>query len=167
MPVLVNRIKQLVDGGEPRQAWPQSWHWNWRTKMDHISGLLAFRTFALTCEGKVQGLMQINTAKNLCRLPAQAGKHLAYVDYVETAPWNRVTVVGQPRFGGVGVVMVRAAIEVSRDEGFHGRIGLHSLPQSESFYADVCGMSDLGLDGTKENLRYFEMTSEQSTAFSS
>ena len=166
MPVLIRRVKELVDQGEPRQAWPQSWHWDWRAKMDRINGLLAFRTFALLCQGEVQGLMQINTARNVCRLPVQAGKHLAYVDYVETAPWNRRTIVAEPRFGGVGVVMIRVAIEISQDEGFHGRVGLHSLPQSESFYSAACGMTDLGIDGTKENLRYFEMTSEQATEFS-
>ncbi|WP_077374449.1 hypothetical protein [Mesorhizobium prunaredense] len=167
MPILFKRVQQLIGQGQPRQDWPQSWHWNWRAKMDRINGLLAFRTLALVCEGRTQGLMQINTAKNVCRLPEQVGKHLAYVDYVETAPWNRSTVVPQPRFGGVGVVMIRAAIEVSQEEGFRGRIGLHSLPQSAGFYERACGMSDLGIDGTKENLRYFEMTSEHAALFSS
>ncbi|SIT53919.1 conserved hypothetical protein [Mesorhizobium prunaredense] len=63
--------------------------------------------------------------------------------------------------------MIRAAIEVSQEEGFRGRIGLHSLPQSAGFYERACGMSDLGIDGTKENLRYFEMTSEHAALFSS
>ena len=165
MPVLFKRMKQRVDQGRPRADWPQSWHWNWRAKMDRIKGLLAFRTFALMCDGELQGLMQVNTAKNVCRLPGQTGKHLAYVDYVESAPWNRAEIVAEPRFKGVGVVMIRAAIEVSREEGFQGRIGLHSLPRSEPFYVQ-CGMSDLGIDGTYENLRYFEMTPEQAATFS-
>ena len=164
MPVLLKRLVNLVGQHRPRTEWPQSFHWNWRDKMDRIRGLLAFRTFALMCEGKLQGLMQINTA-HVCRLPGQTGKHLAYVDYVESAPWNRHEIVADPRFAGVGTVMIRAAIEVSREEGFQGRIGLHSLPQSEPFY-DRCGMSNLGIDGNHENLKYFEMTPEQATAFS-
>ncbi|WP_214648283.1 GNAT family N-acetyltransferase [Novosphingobium aerophilum] len=164
MPVLFQRVKQLVDQGQSTSDWPQSWHWNWRRKMDRIQGLLAFRTFALICEGDLQGLMQVNTA-GVCRLSEQADKHLTYVDYVETAPWNRTEIVPNARFKGVGLTMMRAAIEVSHEEGFHGRIGLHSLPRAEPFYAR-CGLSDLGIDGTCENLRYFEMTAAQAAAFS-
>jgi hypothetical protein len=165
MPVLLRRLQQLVDQGAPRTDWPQSFHWDWRSKMDRIRGLLAFRTLALVCEGQLQGLMQVNTA-SVCRMPEQAGKHLSYIDYVESAPWNRQEIVTAPRFKGVGITMIRAAIEISNDEGFQGRIGLHSLPRSESFYLK-CGMSDLGVDGTYENLRYFEMTPAQALAFSS
>ncbi|MBZ9764802.1 GNAT family N-acetyltransferase [Mesorhizobium sp. CA8] len=165
IPQIINHIRQLIDQGQPRQTWPQSWHWNWRDKVDRINGLLAFQTFAIMCEGQLQGLMQMNSARSLCRLPEQAGKHLAYVDYVETAPWNRPNIASKPRYRGVGITMIRAAIEHSRDLGFHGRIGLHSLPQSETFYAN-CGMTDLGIDGTYENLRYFEMTSSQADALS-
>ncbi len=163
MPILLRRLRELVGQKEPL---PENRHWVWREKVARIQGLLAFRTFAVVCEGQTQGLMQVNTAVT-CRLPGQVGKELAYVDYVESAPWNRASIVQQPRFGGVGTTLIRAAIEVSLEEGFHGRIGLHSLPQSEAFYAQVCEMTDLGVDGTYENLRYFEMTPAQATSFSS
>jgi hypothetical protein len=162
MPVLLRRLRELVD---QRQPLPENRHWVWREKVARIQGLLAYRTFAIVCEGQTQGLMQINTAVT-SRLPGQVGKQLAYVDYLETAPWNRATIVEQPRFGLVGSVLIRAAIEVSLEEEFHGRIGLHSLPQSEAFYAKSCGMTDLGIDGTYENLRYFEMTPDQAVSFS-
>ena len=163
MPILLRRLRELVGQNQPL---PENRHWVWREKVARIQGLLAFRTFAIVCEGQTQGLMQINTAVT-CRLSGQVGKELAYVDYVESAPWNRLSIVQQPRFGGVGTALIRAAIEVSLEEGFHGRIGLHSLPQSEGFYARVCEMTDLGVDGTYENLRYFEMTPEQAASFSS
>jgi hypothetical protein len=41
------------------------------------------------------------------------------------------------------------------EEGFRGRIGLHALPQAETFYARNCGMTDLGNDMRKEGLRIF------------
>ena len=50
-------------------------------------------------------------------------------------------------------------------EGFKGRIGLHSLPQSNNFYANKVGMTDMGQDEEYQNLRYFEMTPEQAEAF--
>lgn len=162
MPVLLRRLRELVG---QRQPLPENRHWVWREKVARIQGLLAYRTFAIVCEGQTQGLMQINTAVT-CRLPGQVGKQLAYVDYLESAPWNRPSIVQQPHFGGVGTALIRAAIEASREEEFHGRIGLHSLPQSENFYRQVCEMTDLGIDGTYENLKYFEMTPEQAASFS-
>lgn len=165
-PVTNAKIRELMAQGTSPADWPEGWHWQWRDKMTAIRGLLAFHTFALRCEGKLQGLMQLNTARYRGRVSEQAGKDLVYVDYVETAPWNRKAIVAEPRFGGVGTIMIRAAIEVSRDQEFRGRIGLHSLPSAETFYADICGMTDGGLDGTYEGLRYFEMTSAQADAFS-
>lgn len=41
--------------------------------------------------------------------------------------------------------------------------GLHSLPQANGFYANTCGMTDLGPG--YDNLRYFEMTPEQAQVF--
>jgi len=165
-PLTVAKIREMMARGISPADWPENWHWQWRDKVNAISGLLAFQTFALRCEGKLQGLMQLNTSRYRCRVPEQAGKDLVYIDYVETAPWNRRAIVDAPRFGGVGTIMIRAAIEVSRDQEFRGRIGLHSLPSAEAFYAKACGMTDLGLDGTYEGLRYFEMTSVQADAFS-
>lgn len=167
MPLIKARVMELIGQNEPRQNWPQSWHWNWRDKMSKVSGLLACETCALVYNGELQGLMQVNTAKARCRITEQVGKHLAYVDYVETAPWNRATMVAQPKFGGVGLNLIRAAIAISQEQGFQGRIGLHSLPQSEAFYANVCGMTDLGVDASTESLKYFEMTPAQAAAFSS
>jgi hypothetical protein len=65
----------------------------------------------------------------------------------------------------VGSVLMRAAIEFSHQEGFKGRVGLHSLPQSNGWYANACGMADLGTDPDYQNLRYFEMTPEIAEAF--
>ena len=70
-----------------------------------------------------------------------------------------------PIYRGVGSLLIAAAIQLSLDEGFKGRIGLHSLPQADAFYANTCGMSNLGPDPSYQNLSYFEMTAEQAQAF--
>ena len=46
--------------------------------------------------------------------------------------------------------------------GFDGRVGLHSLPQSESFYRR-CGMTEFWRDPEYQYLLYFEMPQSQST----
>jgi hypothetical protein len=59
-----------------------------------------------------------------------------------------------------------AVIQISQAEEFAGRTGLHSLPQSESWYRENCGMTDLGPDpNDRSKLRYFEMTAEQANKF--
>jgi hypothetical protein len=90
--------------------------------------------------------------------------NLVYVHFVEAAPWNR-TVLGKPRFRGVGSVLVGSAVEASLEAGYHGRIGLHSLRQADGFYRDSCGMTDLGPDSEYFNLRYFEMSDTQAIEF--
>ena len=145
----------------------QHGHWDWKGKVAYFSGQLSYQFFALECGGKTQGMMIVNTMKR-CRLPQQTNKHLVYVEYLETAPWNRRSVTRDPEYRGVGTVLIAAAIQLSTDEGNHGRIGLHALPQADTFYRDVCGMTDLGPDTSyspQHPLRYFEMTESQSAAF--
>ena len=146
----------------PKLHREESSHWNWRAKVGAIRGLLGNQSFAIECDGETQGLMIVSLLKT-CRSLHVKGKPLVYVDYLEAAPWNRQSLT-QPRFRGVGTVMLAAAIQLSRDEGFGGRIGLHSLPQSEAWYAK-CGMADLGHDRSYQNLKYFEMHEIQSSAF--
>jgi hypothetical protein len=64
-----------------------------------------------------------------------------------------------PRFGGIGVRLIEAAVRLSIDEGFQGRVGLHSLPQAEAFYRGPCRMACLGADASYQGLPYYEPTS--------
>lgn len=113
----------------------------------------------------MQGLMLVSNAGHPCRIEEQKGKEQIYVDFVATAPWNSPGLAASPRYGLVGRVLIATAVQLSLEEGFRGRLGLHSLPQAETFYANNCEMTDLGLDQKKEGLRYFEMTLTQAAAF--
>jgi hypothetical protein len=159
-PALAQTLHELALKGVP---WPENWHWNWELKVAHVSGLLGARTFCVVAEGTTQGLMSVDLTKS-ARLDSQRGKPLVYVDYLEAAPWNRQD-LGSARFRGVGTVLFTAALELSREEGFKGRVGLHSLPQADDFYSKACAMTDLDKDPDKHNLRYFEMTPEQAQAY--
>lgn len=165
MPIIERTISRLKKAGVPREKWPQDLHWEWDKKTDWSRHLLSLQRFSITCGGALQGLMLLNLTKLTARLPAQFGKDLAYVEYVSTAPWNRPEIVGTQQFYGVGRIMIRAAIEISRNEGFRGRIGLHALDQSSSFYGKICGMSQFGVDTDYYGLTYFEMTEAQAAAF--
>ena len=167
IPDLFKAVQRLHRAGVPRQAWPQSRHWDWRRKTAALTGMLAHPSFSIVCNGVTQGMMIVNNTTKRCRLEGQAGKNLVYVEYVENAPWNRKELFDPPRYRGVGSLLMRAAIETSRHEGFKGRIGLHSLPQADIFYAKTCGMTDMGMnhDLDYSPMHYFEMTQEQAEAF--
>lgn len=67
----------------------------------------------------------------------------------------------QQKYKGVGSTLVAVAMQLSIEEGFQGRIGLHSLPQSDDWYSQKMQMIDLRKDIDKQKLKYFEITSEK------
>lgn len=138
---------------------------DWKSKAGSIEGWLAKSSFSLMCQGMTQGMMIVDSASRRARLPDQHNKESIYIDYIEAAPWNR-QIPGNPqrRFQGVGRALMGQAILLSKNEGFEGRIGLHSVPGAERFY-ESCGMTRLGNDPKTLNLCYFEMTAQQADQF--
>ena len=166
---LENYLRRLADGGVTRQSldWPQSWHWDWRAKIDEVRGLLGHTGYSLVCRDVTQGLMRLDLASRMARLDSQAGKPLVYVDYLEIAPWNwSEPYADPPLYRGIGQVLIRTAIQRSFDEGFHGRVGLHSLPQAVPFY-ERCGFTNLGTDPSEYQgrLPYFEIATDEARTF--
>ena len=164
VPRMVEAVQRNIRRQLPREKWPEDLHWNWQNKIARRRELLGTRGLSLMCNKELQGLMIVDLTKG-AKLPNQRGKPIVYIEYLATAPWNRSQIVEQPVYCGVGRAMVLAAIKLSRSEEFRGRIGLHSLPQSEKFYLSKCGMTPVGKDPSKEQLLYFEMTEEQATQF--
>jgi hypothetical protein len=152
-------IYDEIRATKPHKDWPESGGWDWSQKLAKSAGFAAYRGFAVQCEGQLQGMMQVLIEHpNYPALDAAAkGKPLVYVDYLETAPWNQAW-HPKKRFGGVGTVLLMEAVELSKNEEFGGRVGLHSLPRSEAFYRNR-GMHDYGPDKRHSHqLRYFEFT---------
>jgi hypothetical protein len=143
---------------------PDDYQWDWRWKAQKWRPLLTMHSFAIVCENELQGLMLASDIKS-ARIQNQFGKALVYVELLATAPWNRSKIQKPKRFQGVGTVLIDAAIELSLELGFSGRIGLHSLPGAERFYQNDCGMTPLGQDAAYGDWMYFEMTENQAEAF--
>ena len=144
--------------GLPRDAEPEDSEWNWRANAKIWRRLATFRSFAVVCNGELQGLMVVRDTLNAAGMP------IIYVELLATAPWNRPEISRPPRYRGTGRVLIAAAVTLSRAEGYGGRIGLHSLPAAEPFYRNKCGMTDLGMDAAK-GMVYFEMSEAQANAF--
>jgi len=165
-PALKEYMRRLVAANVPMSQWPQSWHWDWSQKLAEVKGLLGHQSFCIICRNITQAMMRIDLAKKRGRIESQKGQHLVYIDYLEVAPWNwNEPYADPPLYRGAGSILLRAAIETSLQEGFKGRIALHSLPQSIPYY-ERCGMTNLGTDQNYGGrMPYFEMTPEQANLF--
>lgn len=160
---LDERRRQSVANGDTFTI-PEYGAWQWEEKVKLTAHLLAYASYGVECDGEIQGLMIVRTSEGLARLPEQALKPLLIVEYLAAAPWNVPWIVAEPRFRGVGTLLMGVAMQESEDLGFHGRIGLHSLRKAEGFY-ERKGMQCLGPDANKRGLKYYEMTAAQATEF--
>jgi hypothetical protein len=141
-------------------GWLENRHWNWTNKIERVErGELVLH--AVECAGAVQGLMA--TTSHSRRSVLSPGESLVYIDYIETAPWNIVAPDHPARFGGVGKVLIGDALYLSRELGFAGRVGLHSLSQAEGYYSRTCRMIRTGRDPAYHDLVYFEYTEAGAT----
>lgn len=164
-PVLWQAAAIMKLAGKPL---PRYKHWDWRTKSAAL-GRLDVSFYGIKCGGHLQGLMKVDTGTlERCRIDAQKGQDLVYVDYVETAPWNipeYMEALGREAlYSRVGVRLMKAAVQLSIDNELKGRIGLHSLQDADAFYRKI-GMTPLMRDPTKQNLLWFEFTPEAAQIF--
>lgn len=138
-------------------------HWDWIGKAQAARNMMGWETFAVECDGHTQGLMLLDLTR-FAKLDPHAGRELVYIELLASAPWNRHRTVPEPKYKGAGRILIATAISLSVDEGFEGRIGLHSLPLAESWYREEAGFTDVEFDHLKK-MRYFEMTAAQATSF--
>lgn len=167
-PVVTEAALQLAKAGAQPILVPRHFHWDWTRKEADLR-MLAISFYGLRSGGNLQGLMKLITVGYGGRLAEQAGKPVVYVDYLESAPWNikpLMNALGKsPLLGGIGTRLLEAAVQKSIEEGFKGRLALHSLPTSEQFYLKACGMTAVGRDPAKQNLLWLEFTAEQADRF--
>jgi hypothetical protein len=134
-------------------------HWDWRNKVDSVEAG-HHMLVAVECHGEVQGIMAVLRGPRHSR---HTNEPIVYIDYLESAPWNLKGFSTQPRFLGIGTVLIAEAVRLSLEAGFGGRVGLHSLPQAEEFYRTRCRMTELDADPHYFDLVYFEYTGQQAT----
>jgi len=160
VPVLRDITWRVKVGLKPVALRQEDSHWNWRSKLSSMKGKLAFKEYAIECNGLTQGLMLINIGLKYSRI--DISKPLVYVEYIQTAPWNRVKVQGYDSYKLVGSLLLLQAVGESCEEGFNGRIGLHALPKAEAFYRKI-GLQEFGTDTDHQGLAYFELEESTST----
>jgi hypothetical protein len=130
-------------------------HWDWNVKHKATASCLNYEKFALECEQVTQGLMMLELDFHRSRI--EPGQSIVYIDFLATAPWNRRSIQNPPVYKGVGSVFVQFATMRSHELEYHGRVGLHALPDAVAFYTKL-GMKNFGPDSEKQNLSYFELS---------
>jgi hypothetical protein len=165
LPLRQRVVRGLRDAGVPQENWPESSGWNWVRKSAALK-LMAIRGFGIRLEERWIGVSMINVAQFSAKLAPDQNKPLVYLEFIETAPdcWPEKIAGVAPKFAGCGAQMLRQVVFESVEEDFQGRVGLHSLDQSRSFY-ERHGMTFIEIDATKENLAYYEFTKETAAAF--
>jgi hypothetical protein len=137
--------------------------WDW-PNLANPSGLgLSKESFCIESGGEIQCVMLVSLTER-CRLKGQTNQHMVYVGYLAIAPWNRIQISQPIQLQGLGTILLGVAVNMSRDEGWYGRVGLHSLLQSEGFYTKK-GMTSLGADSAKNDLTYYEFTEDAASTF--
>lgn len=149
---------------------PEDAHWEWAAKaLKALQNPLNYELFGIEADARTQGMMLVVKGGPKCfsRHPEHPRAPLVYVDFLATAPWNRPSLMATPTYKGVGRVLFMAAVSLSIEEEFSGRVGLHSLPGAEAFYSNRLNMTDMGKDDAYQNLRYFELSVTQARQLTS
>ena len=74
--------------------------------MDIYGGNLSKVSFAVECNGTTQGLMLIDLGSRRSKIRGEEGLPLVYIDYIAIAPWNRPVLMEEPKYKGIGSVLL-------------------------------------------------------------
>lgn len=123
--------------------------------MDLLTRRINVNTYVVVRSSNVQGVLVLAKTPETSRL--HENEHVLIVHYLATAPWNRRGRVSSGRYRGTGTVLLGHAVLDSMAAGCLGRLGLHSLTDSDDYYRAM-GFDDLGLNPAERGLRYFELS---------
>jgi hypothetical protein len=155
-PLRIAAVMRMIRNGASWEDLPEHFHWNWANKF-HDYDAAVHRFIALECQSEIQSILRLDTKSAVSRMPHDLGKPIVYINFLESAPWNSKQFTKEPRFKLSGFRLIETAARYSQNLGYEGRIRLHSLPQSNGFYQDACGMRQFDPDPEHENLCYFEL----------
>lgn len=130
----------------------QDIHWSWFRKSAKFD-TPEYEWFYITADKGVQGVCLIYHPKP----SVLENGDIFYVEFVSVAPWNRTTKINDRQYEKIGTTLLKAASQFAVNQlNLKPGFSLHSLPQSETYYAHQ-GMTEIP-GHEKENLKFFEMT---------
>ena len=120
--------------------------WAWRWILEPTDGMIEL---ALLTEGRIEGVMKVRLT-SICREFENLGAPCCLIEYAAVAPWNRPadTVAwtatgkavheecGNERATPCGRLLFAAAMRLSRERGYEGRLGWFSERGAEARYRE-------------------------------
>jgi hypothetical protein len=138
----------LREKGQYDGEWP--WHEHIEHALEHKDALC----LAVIRGEELDALASFRIQRSTSRL--EGGKDLIYIEYVGTAPWHQPPPVGELQIRGLGKMLLRLAVNLSKQLGLEGRVGLHSKKEVEGFYRKI-GMHEVKREDTGDGTwLYFE-----------
>lgn len=143
--------------GMLRETQQPDMDWSWAYKLRLAARESRFEAYVIEIDQLAHGVMLLETEWHRSQLDGQGEERLplVYVEYLASAPWNRRVIEDPPYFVGIGRTLLMFARQRSVELGYGGRLGLHSILESEAFYHRQ-EMPDYGADADKDGLVYFE-----------
>ena len=129
--------------------------WDWAFKKRIALTRSGYESYAIEWDNETQGLIALETQYHRVQIDSARGQRLVYIQALASAPWNRRNTRVQRQFSGIGALLLNFARRRSKQLGYGGRVGLHSIASAEGFYDDL-NMMNLGPDPDYDDLVYFE-----------
>lgn len=122
--------------------WGEWWLlWKYRFHKYGKNGAEPIECVVVVLGGVIQGMMLVGPSKP-ANLGNSVSNRLLYLAHMATAPWNRK--VYCPKSGvypvalkGIGKALVNEAVQLSASYGYGGRLGLHAMERSATFYRHI------------------------------
>ncbi len=163
LPKLRDVYTEMIAQGQLDRVY--AWQSRWKSK-DEILNDPNYLVIGVKASNQIQGLAKLIVKGHSSKVDGVSP--IVYLDFVESAPWNvkrYMNILGQnPRFKDAGLELLKATVRHSQAIGCEGRVGLHSLPESEDFYR-YAGMFEHGKDANKGDLVYFEFAEAKAMNF--
>ncbi len=162
VPGLICQISQVhlvqietIWQGMLRETQQPDMDWSWAYKLRLAASERWYEAYVVEIDKLAHGVMLLETEWHRSQLENQGIERfsfreasptsLVYIEYLASAPWNRRVIEDPPYFMGIGRTPLFFARQRSVTLGYGGRVGLHSISESEAFYHRQ-GMPDYGAD---------------------
>lgn len=97
----------------------------------------ARQRFAAWHDGVMAGFVNLQPGFDS---PHEVNRKVMYLEHMAAFPGNQPSQIWKRRLLHVGIPLLAFAVCQSRDQGFHGALGLHVADGADGFYANLSGL---------------------------